>query len=86
MEPGTSRETPTDAGCPKPSGAREETPGGEARGRGGSVGMLKPRGVDEGAAAGEVKTRRETESQIVAGEEEDAGKHQEELDPRIQAC
>lgn len=47
--------------------------------------MLKPRGVDEGAAV-EVKTRREAESQIVAGEEEDAGKHQEELDPRIQAC
>lgn len=85
MEPGTSRETPTDAGCPKPSGAREETPGGEARGRGGSAGMLKPRGVDEGAAV-EVKTRREAESQIVAGEEENAGKHQEELDPRIQAC
>lgn len=81
MEPGTSRETPTDAGCPKPSGAREETPGGEAGAR---AGMLKPRGVDEGAA-GEAKTRREAESQIEAGEEEDAAKHQEELDPRIQA-
>ncbi|KAF3707816.1 SH3 domain-binding protein 5-like [Channa argus] len=35
MEPGTSREIPSGAGCPKAAGLREETPGKEAKGRGG---------------------------------------------------
>ncbi|KAM9339958.1 SH3 domain-binding protein 5-like [Symphorus nematophorus] len=91
MEPGTSREILTDAGCPKPCGVREETPGEEAKGGEGSTGMLKRRGVD-GDAAEEVKAQGEDEEdgedagrQVKAGEEEDdAGKHEEELDPRIQ--
>ncbi|KAE8282440.1 SH3 domain-binding protein 5-like [Larimichthys crocea] len=83
MEPGTSRENPTDAGCPKPAGVREETPGEEARGGGGagSTGMLKRRGVD--ANTEEVEEEEEEEEKapcgddadhcVKAGEEEDAG-------------
>ncbi|KAM7372717.1 hypothetical protein PAMP_007619 [Pampus punctatissimus] len=53
MEPGTSRECPTGAGCPKPSGPREETPGEEAKGGEGSTVMLKRRGGDQEDSAEE---------------------------------
>ncbi|KAG8004965.1 hypothetical protein GBF38_010813 [Nibea albiflora] len=93
MEPGTSREIPTDAGCPKPAGVREETPGEEARGGEGSTGMLKRRGVDgnteeveEVEEEAKAQCGDDAEHRVKAGEEEDAGKHEEELDPRIQAC
>uniref|UniRef100_UPI0037E88406 SH3 domain-binding protein 5-like n=1 Tax=Semicossyphus pulcher TaxID=241346 RepID=UPI0037E88406 len=88
MEPGTSRESPTAAGVPKPAGLREETPGEEAKGGAGSTVMLKRRGV-EGDTEEEVKAQGKDDedagSQNKTGEEEEeAGKHEEELDPRIQ--
>lgn len=90
MDPGSSREMSTDEECPKPAGVREETPGEESKGGEGRTVMLRRRGVDEDPAE-EVKAQREddgddAESQMKTGEEEDAGKHEEELDPRIQAC
>lgn len=89
MEPGLSREIPNAEGCPKPTRLREETPGEEAKGGEGSTAMLKRRGADDDTGE-EVKARCEDdgddEKQIKSGEEEDAGKHEEELDPRIQAC
>ncbi|XP_045914311.1 SH3 domain-binding protein 5-like [Micropterus dolomieu] len=84
MEPGTWRENPNAAWCPKPTGLREETPGEEAEGGDGSTVMLKRRGVDEDTAE-EVKAQCEDdEKHFKAGGEDDAGKHEEELDPRIQ--
>ncbi|XP_041811921.1 SH3 domain-binding protein 5-like [Chelmon rostratus] len=88
MDPGSSREMSTDEECPKPAGVREETPGEESKGGEGRTVMLRRRGVDEDPAE-EVKAQREddgddAESQMKTGEEEDAGKHEEELDPRIQ--
>ncbi|GAA6226710.1 SH3 domain-binding protein 5-like [Lates japonicus] len=87
MEPGTSRENPSGAGCPNPSGEREETPGEETKGREGSTVMLKRRGVDTDTEE-EVKPHwqvdGDAENQIKTGEEEDAAKYEEELDPRIQ--
>ncbi|KAK5854557.1 hypothetical protein PBY51_004743 [Eleginops maclovinus] len=80
MEPGMSREIPNGAGFPKPSGPREETPGEEARG-----GMLRRRGAEaEPAEEMEAECEDEPEHQINTGGEEEAGKHEEELDPRIQ--
>ncbi|KAM6974009.1 SH3 domain-binding protein 5-like [Tautogolabrus adspersus] len=88
MEPGTSRETPTAAGVPNPAGLREETPGEEAKGGAGSTGMLQQRGV-KGDTEEEVKEQEEGDEDAgsqnkTGGEEEDAGKYEEELDPRIQ--
>ncbi|XP_044027347.1 SH3 domain-binding protein 5-like [Siniperca chuatsi] len=85
MEPGTSREIPNAAGSPKPTGLREETPGEEAKGGEGSTVMKKQRGVDEDTAE-EAKAQcdDDDEKRIKTGEEEDAGKREEELDPRIQ--
>ncbi|KAI9513722.1 hypothetical protein NQZ68_040005, partial [Dissostichus eleginoides] len=89
MEPGTSREIPNGSGFPEPTGPREETPGEEARG-----GMLRRRGA-EAEPAEEIEAdcenepehqRNEPEHQRNTGGEEEAGKHEEELDPRIQAC
>lgn len=89
MEPGTSREILSGAGYPKPSGVREETPGKEARGGEDSTVMSKRRGADAGTAE-EVKSHwgdaGDAVNQIKAGEGEDTGKYEEELDPRIQAC
>ncbi|XP_060916033.1 SH3 domain-binding protein 5-like [Labrus mixtus] len=82
MEPGTSRETPTAAGVPNPACLREETPGEEAKGGAGSTGMLKRRGVKgdtEEEGDEDAWSRNKT-----GGEEEDAAKYEEELDPRIQ--
>ncbi|XP_053190521.1 SH3 domain-binding protein 5-like [Scomber japonicus] len=88
MEPGTSRECLTGAGCPEPNGPREETPGEEAKCGEGSTVKLKRRGGDEQDSAEEVKTQCEDDgdagSKIQAGDEEDGGKYEEELDPRIQ--
>ncbi|XP_041664132.1 SH3 domain-binding protein 5-like [Cheilinus undulatus] len=88
MEPGTSRETTTTAGITSPAGLREETPGEEARGGAGSTGMLRRRG-SEGDTEEEVKEQEEAEGDAgsqnkAREEEEEAGKHEEELDPRIQ--
>ncbi|XP_029299435.1 SH3 domain-binding protein 5-like [Cottoperca gobio] len=85
MEPGTSRENPNGAGFPKPAGPREETPGKEAEGGEVSTVMLKRRKADEDTAE-EMKAQceDEPEHQITTGGEDDAGKHEEELDPRIQ--
>nr|XP_046273820.1 SH3 domain-binding protein 5-like [Scatophagus argus] len=80
MEPGTSCEIP-------PAAVREETPGEEANGRQGSTTLVRRRGVDEDTAE-EVKPQRndlvdDIENQIES-RGEDAGEHEEELDPRIQ--
>ncbi|XP_022599795.1 SH3 domain-binding protein 5-like [Seriola dumerili] len=86
MEPGTSREIPSGAGCLKPAGVREETPGKEARGGKGST-VMKCRGADADTAK-EVRAHweddGEAENQMKPEEGEDAGKYEEELDPRIQ--
>ncbi|KAL3043348.1 hypothetical protein OYC64_003253 [Pagothenia borchgrevinki] len=80
MEPGTSREIPNGSGFPEPTGPREETPGEEARG-----GMLRRRGAEaEPAEEMEADCENEPEHQRNTGGEEEAGKHEEELDPRIQ--
>ncbi|XP_042291527.1 SH3 domain-binding protein 5-like [Thunnus maccoyii] len=88
MEPGTSRERLIGAGCPEPSGPREETPGEEAKGGEGNTVMLKRRGGDEGDSAEEVNAHCEVDgdagNKIKAGDEEDGDKYEEELDPRIQ--
>lgn len=88
MEQGTSRECPTGAGCPTPSGPREKTPGEEAKGGEGSFVMLKRRGDEDSVE--ELKDQCEHDgdagNKINAGDEEDGGKYEEELDPRIQAC
>ncbi|KAM7383680.1 hypothetical protein PAMA_011171 [Pampus argenteus] len=85
MEPGTSREYPTGAGCPKPSGPREETPGEEAKGAEGSTVMLKRRGGDQEDSAEEVKCEDDGDAgSKIKADEEDGGKYEEELDPRIQ--
>ncbi|XP_071356749.1 SH3 domain-binding protein 5-like [Trachinotus anak] len=85
MEPGTSREIPSGVGCSKVAGVREETPGKEARGGEGSTVTKRRADAD---TAGEVKAHweddGEAEDQIKPGEGEDAGKYEEELDPRIQ--
>uniref|UniRef100_A0A3Q3FAF5 SH3 domain-binding protein 5 n=1 Tax=Labrus bergylta TaxID=56723 RepID=A0A3Q3FAF5_9LABR len=88
MEPGTSRETPTAAGVPNPACLREETPGEEAKGGAGSTGMLQRRGV-KGDTEEEAKEQEEGDEDAwsrnrTGGEEEDAAKYEEELDPRIQ--
>ncbi|XP_010765750.1 SH3 domain-binding protein 5-like [Notothenia coriiceps] len=80
MEPGTSSEIRNGSGFPEPTGPREETPGEEARG-----GMLKRRGAEaEPAEEMEADCENEPEHQRNTGGEEEAGKHEEELDPRIQ--
>uniref|UniRef100_A0A672Z4E5 SH3 domain-binding protein 5 n=1 Tax=Sphaeramia orbicularis TaxID=375764 RepID=A0A672Z4E5_9TELE len=87
MEPGTSRDSTTGAGCPKPAGVREETPGEEAKGGEGSSAMLKRRGGDEATAEdGKAKCvdDGDAENQSKTVEQEDGGKYEEELDPRIQ--
>lgn len=90
MEPGTSRETTSGPGGSVRAGMREETPGKEARGGDGTV-MMKRRGTDADIAE-EVKAPweeeeedGEAENQMKPEEVEDAGKYEEELDPRIQA-
>ncbi|XP_051271311.1 SH3 domain-binding protein 5-like [Dicentrarchus labrax] len=88
MELGTSREILSAAECPVPTGVREETPGEEATGGEGSTGMFKRRADEDTAAEMEVEACEEdcgddAENRIKT-EEEDAGKHEEELDPRIQ--
>uniref|UniRef100_A0A8C2YWP9 SH3 domain-binding protein 5 n=2 Tax=Cyclopterus lumpus TaxID=8103 RepID=A0A8C2YWP9_CYCLU len=85
MEPGTSPGIPNGAGFPKPAGIREETPGEEAEGGERSSVMLKRRGGDEDSAE-EVRATCEDEAEDPGGTrgEEDAGKHEDELDPRIQ--
>lgn len=89
MEPGASRETPTALGAPNPAGLREETPGEEAKGGARSTGTLKRRGVEGDTEEEETAQRKNDEdagNQVKAGEEEDGVQHDEELDPRIQAC
>lgn len=87
MEPGTSRECLTGAGCPEPTGPREETPGEEANCGESSTVMLKRRGGDEENSAEEVKAQCEDDGDAGSKikDEEDGGKYEEELDPRIQA-
>ncbi|XP_019745878.1 SH3 domain-binding protein 5-like [Hippocampus comes] len=88
MEPETSRKSPADAGCSKRPDLREETPGEEAKGVDVSTVVLRRKGGDEAVKCNDVKSERgggeETEYQLKSGDEEDAGKHEEELDPRIQ--
>lgn len=88
MEPGTSLETPSGPPGSVRAGMREETPGKEARGLGGTV-MMKRRGAgiaeEVKAPWEEEKEDGEAENQMKAEEGEDAGKYEEELDPRIQA-
>lgn len=89
MQPGTLREVPSGAGCPKPACLREETPGEEATGGEGRTVMLKRRGGKEDTAEqanAHCKDDGDAGNQIKTEEEEDAGKYEEELDPRIQAC
>ncbi|XP_032392132.1 SH3 domain-binding protein 5-like isoform X2 [Etheostoma spectabile] len=81
MDPGTSRESTNGAGSPRPSGLREETPGGEARGGEASTVMSKRRGAEELTVPCE---EDEPGKRIQTGGEEEASKHEEELDPRIQ--
>ncbi|XP_078032269.1 SH3 domain-binding protein 5-like [Epinephelus lanceolatus] len=85
MEPGTSREIPSAAGFPKPTGVREETPGEEAKGGERSIGILKGGAKEDTAVVVEAQCEDEQEKYIKTGEGEDAtSKHEEELDPRIQ--
>ncbi|KAK7899636.1 hypothetical protein WMY93_020489 [Mugilogobius chulae] len=86
MEPGTVRDSSAGSGCPQAAGLREETPGEEARGGegGGSTVMSKRKGEDipaaeEARAAGEEEHREAAKST-----EDQEGKYEEELDPRIQ--
>lgn len=89
MEPGTPREKAAGAGYPKPTDLREETPGEEAKGGDGTAVMLRQRGGDEAVPVRDVKAAFEhggdAGERIKTAEEEDAGKYEEELDPRIQA-
>lgn len=88
MEPETSRKIPADAGSSKRPDLREETPGEEAKGADGSAVGLRRKGGDEAGECDDVKSERggggQTECRLQSGDEEDAGKHEEELDPRIQ--
>ncbi|XP_061764297.1 SH3 domain-binding protein 5-like isoform X4 [Nerophis ophidion] len=86
MEPGTSRETRTDAGCHKRADMRENTPGEEAKGGNGGTVMLRRRGRDEAVKLKDEKCEYggEVEDQVKR-DGEDFGKYEEELDPRIQA-
>lgn len=89
MQPGTSREIPSGAGFPKPACVREETPGKEAKGVEGRTVMLKRRGGKEDTAEevnAHCKDDGDAVNQIKTEDEEDAGKYEEELDPRIQVC
>ncbi|XP_059206378.1 SH3 domain-binding protein 5-like [Centropristis striata] len=90
MEHHTSREIASGARLPAAAGEREETPGEEATGAEGSTGMLRRRGEDGGTAEEEEEEEAqcgdEPEDQITIRGEGDAGKHEEELDPRIQEC
>ncbi|XP_061764295.1 SH3 domain-binding protein 5-like isoform X2 [Nerophis ophidion] len=85
MEPGTSRETRTDAGCHKRADMRENTPGEEAKGGNGGTVMLRRRGRDEAVKLKDEKCEYggEVEDQVKR-DGEDFGKYEEELDPRIQ--
>ncbi|XP_029919108.1 SH3 domain-binding protein 5-like [Myripristis murdjan] len=86
MEPGTSRECPTGAGGPEPCDLREETPGEEAKDRERSTVLLRGRGGDQDTA-GKMKAEDDGDAgnQKKAGyDEEEGGKYEEELDPRIQ--
>lgn len=82
MEPETSREIPNGSGFPKPAAPREETPGEEAKGGEWSTVMLKRIGGDEEEAKAPCEDEAENPGETRG--EEDAGKHEEELDPRIQ--
>ncbi|XP_029370227.1 SH3 domain-binding protein 5-like [Echeneis naucrates] len=86
MEPGTSREIPSEAGFPQPAGLREKTLGKELRGGAGSAAAQR-RGADADTAK-EVKALwdddRQSDSQMKPGDGKDGGKYEEELDPRIQ--
>uniref|UniRef100_A0A8C9YK20 SH3 domain-binding protein 5 n=1 Tax=Sander lucioperca TaxID=283035 RepID=A0A8C9YK20_SANLU len=88
MEPGTSSEITNGAGLPRPSGLREETPGEEAKGGEASTVMARRRGADADTAEELTAQCEEDEpgKRIQTGGEEEAGKHEEELDPRIQEC
>lgn len=89
MEPGSSGENPADSRCLKQGGLREETPGEEARCGEGNAVMLRRRGGDEGTPEKmkvECEEDGNAENQIKTVDEEDDGKYEEELDPRIQAC
>ncbi|XP_010871409.1 SH3 domain-binding protein 5-like [Esox lucius] len=89
MEPGCSRESPSGSGGPEPADLREETPGEEAEDCDSSI--LKARGGEgdggnETNTVDKMKTVREdgvcTEKKTE--DEEEEGKFEEELDPRIQ--
>ncbi|XP_078123932.1 SH3 domain-binding protein 5-like [Sander vitreus] len=88
MEPGTSSEITNGAGLSRPSGFREETPGEEAKGGEASTVMSRRRGADADTAEELTAQCEEDEpgKRIQTGGEEEAGKHEEELDPRIQEC
>ncbi|XP_008279502.1 SH3 domain-binding protein 5-like [Stegastes partitus] len=75
MKPGNSRDAPGAAGCAEPPGVREETPGEEARDREGSTAGMK-RSAAQWSSDGEAEKQ--------PAQEEDTGKYEEELDPRIQ--
>nr|XP_057903205.1 SH3 domain-binding protein 5-like isoform X2 [Doryrhamphus excisus] len=80
MEPGTSRESQTGAGCQQ----RENTPGEEAEGGEGSTVMLGRRGGDQAGRLKDVKCEHGGEDHMKSGGDEDVDKYEEELDPRIQ--
>ncbi|XP_068566893.1 SH3 domain-binding protein 5-like [Cebidichthys violaceus] len=84
MEPETSREIQNGSGFPKPAAPREETPGEEAKGGEWSTVMLKRRGGDEEEVKAQCEDEAENPGESRGEEDEDAGKHEEELDPRIQ--
>lgn len=89
MEPGTSREITGGARCPGAACRREETPGEEAKiGEGSAAVVLKPSGEAEEPAESRARCGDdgEAEEPVRAGEEDQAGRYEEELDPRIQAC
>ncbi|XP_061690733.1 SH3 domain-binding protein 5-like [Syngnathoides biaculeatus] len=84
MEPETSRQCPADVGCSIRPDMREETPGGDAKGglvlrrRGGDQAVKCKDGKLEGGSGGV------TDYRLESGHEEEPGKYEEELDPRIQ--
>ncbi|XP_074469670.1 SH3 domain-binding protein 5-like [Sebastes fasciatus] len=88
MEPETSRDAPAGSELLRPSGLREETPGEEARDgeeRPGRPGMLRRRGPARDTEEEQEEEDAAEEQTTTGGEEgEDDGKHEEELDPRIQ--
>ncbi|XP_023147594.1 SH3 domain-binding protein 5-like [Amphiprion ocellaris] len=84
MQPGISRDVQRAAGYTNQPGLREETPGEEAQDHEGSTGKMKSSAAGEDAAE-EEKTQRDGEAvKQVQTLQEEAGKYEEELDPRIQ--